>query len=319
MWIIDKLHSTLLKLVIFANIDAKAAIYLPLTVFLSLVTDMYPLPDTYFNYKDNILNRGFMKINHIWCALVLLPFAIIISYVYSRGNIFAVIVNTLRTIIAISACQIIRRLLFGMESWYDHCDRNASFIKSENECTLKGYNWTTFQLSGHTYYLFYYSLVSMEEARLYTIWLCSHKIISEMENLEKSSDDTEMYSDFSNDEFMRMKKIIISYNNFLKLWIIFIGVYVVIADFCTITTLIYFHEIDEKLCGSILAIATWYLVYKLFFSKFIRRKIYEFCNEDELSLFERFNKEWYSFEVRRLDTFKTIQHFVPFLQPNFNI
>lgn len=318
-WILEKLHSSLLKYVIFTDIDAKAAIYLPLTVLLSVATQLYPLPDTYFDYKDNVFNRGFMKLSYQWNTIVLIPFAVIIAYAYSKGNLVDVFYNVVRTLIAIFACQAVRRLLFDVETYYDHCSRNASILRSEQECTSHGYEWITFSLSGHTYYLFYYSLISMEEMKLYTIWQSYAKAISEVESSEASFENISVFRSYTIEDFLWTKKFITSFSGFMKSWVVFIGIYIVTLHFCTLTTLIYFHEIDEKLCGSILAIVTWYVVYKCFFSRLIQEIVKFYCYSEEQSIDKKLNEDWYSYEVRKMYYFKKIQCFAPFFQPNFDI
>ncbi|XP_065212155.1 acyl-coenzyme A diphosphatase FITM2-like [Planococcus citri] len=320
-WMLEKLHSFLLKYVIYGNINGKATVYVPVTIVLSLLCEFYPLPDSYLNYKDNVLNRGFMKPNYIYSSLVLLPFAVIISYTYSKGNVMSVFKNVTRTTLVILACQVIRRvqLLYDLEDNYDHCSRYGSVYKTEQICTSRGYEWITFQLSGHTFYMFYYSLATMEEMRLYRIWQMYVDGIHQVERLKKPLASVTVFRYFTEAEYSKIKGMVSSWNNVVRFWMVIAGIYIILLDFCTLTTMVYFHQIEEKVIGSLLAIGLWYILYKFLFSEFILEQIKLSCNYDTRSLQEKYLRDWYVLEARKTYYFKKINCSSPFLQPNFDI
>ena len=129
-------------------------------------------------------------------------------------------------------------------------------------------------LIGHCFLLIWNNLFILEEAKAYTGWERIKDMLRNEEhkrldvNLNASGDNggTEL-SKLKNEEFLHLRA---NYKN-LTPWVRFLfcvlSIWVVLWDVMLFATTLYFHITLEKIIAASIAICTWYLLYRVIYTK----------------------------------------------------
>ncbi|XP_069809255.1 acyl-coenzyme A diphosphatase FITM2-like [Dendropsophus ebraccatus] len=199
----------------------------------SLVKEQWPLPDSYFNNKKNVLNVYFVKVSWGWTFLCLLPFIALTSYVATRslGAVFrrlgALLVGTIIWFTSTNFFMVI-------ENATGTCYNSSALLEVRAEvtdkraCITSGGFWDGFDISGHSFLLPYCTLMILEEA-----------IAGHLLRFEKS-----------------WQRHLV---NVLTLSLAFLAFVWIFMFFCTA---IYFHDFSQKLLGTSFGILGWYVTYR---------------------------------------------------------
>ncbi|XP_044154593.1 acyl-coenzyme A diphosphatase FITM2 [Bufo gargarizans] len=199
----------------------------------SLVKEQWPLPDSYFNNKKNVLNVYFVKVSWGWTFLSLLPFIALTSYVATRslGTVFRRLSALLVGTMVWFTCT---QFFMMIENYTGTC-YNSSMVPEirpehtdKRSCVTSGGFWDGFDISGHSFLLPYCTLMILEETAVVHIV-----------RFEKS-----------------WQKHLINALTLSLAFLVFVWVFMF---FCTA---IYFHNFFQKLLGTSFGILGWYVTYR---------------------------------------------------------
>ncbi|XP_056403890.1 acyl-coenzyme A diphosphatase FITM2 [Hyla sarda] len=199
----------------------------------SLVKEQWPLPDSYFNNKKNVLNVYFVKVSWGWTFLCLLPFIALTSFLATRslGAVFRRLGALLVGTIIWFTCT---NFFMMIENVTGTCYNSSAMLvireelTDKRDCITSGGFWGGFDISGHSFLLPYCTLMILEEA-----------IVAHLVRLEKS-----------------WQKHLI---NILTLSLAFLASVWTLMFFLTS---IYFHDLAQKLLGTSFGIFGWYVTYR---------------------------------------------------------
>lgn len=76
----------LCRKILFVDPNIKVGIYIILVFFGSILSDVLPIPPSYFSRKDNMFNLYFVKLSWGWTMLTVGAFVYMTSSVYSCGD-----------------------------------------------------------------------------------------------------------------------------------------------------------------------------------------------------------------------------------------
>ncbi|MBN3306174.1 acyl-coenzyme A diphosphatase FITM2 [Amia ocellicauda] len=207
----------------------------------SFIKYMELLPDSYFNYKRNVLNVYFVKLAWGWTFSLLLPFIAISSY--SQNDLSFVLKRLCSLLVGTVIWYTCTHIFFYIEDLTGACynpeakDVILEEFQSKLDCKKGGHQWQGFDISGHSFLLSYSSLLIVEE-------------MAAMVNLKKDG----LY-------FQTYKNVV--------LCVLYFALQVIIAiwGWMFICTSVYFHNIEHKLLGTACGLLVWYLTYRLWYQK----------------------------------------------------
>ncbi|OCT60103.1 hypothetical protein XELAEV_18046123mg [Xenopus laevis] len=133
----------------------------------SLLKELSPLPDSYWNNRRNVLNVYFVKFSWGWTLWLLLPFIALTNYKLTRS-----ITKVLRRLSTLLVGTLIWYLCTNLFLYIEHitgsCFESEALLdprehQDRRECQLHGGFWSCFDISGHCFLLSYCILIILEE------------------------------------------------------------------------------------------------------------------------------------------------------------
>ncbi|XP_069739839.1 acyl-coenzyme A diphosphatase FITM2 [Narcine bancroftii] len=207
----------------------------------SLVKATQPLAESYFSNRRNVFNVYFVKFSWGWTMGLLLPFIFISNYFVRRDALFAVRRLT-SCVVGTVIWFLPTRIFHVVENFTGRCFESQNMtvlegFETKDVCSKQGHSWVGFDISGHSFLLSYCILMIMEETA----------IMNEIYKLEQKPQKAISTI---------IKSLFIALNILFLLWIWMF--------FCTA---VYFHDLPQKMIGTILGISAWYLTYKFWYMK----------------------------------------------------
>ena len=147
-------------------------------------------------------------------------------------------------------------------SLFNFIENTTGFCSTEGfdnkkACVEASGHWNGFDVSGHAFILIYCSLIIAEEVRIMKFWSRIPEILQ---------NEDERPSERLTEENLEIVKS--SYLNnllYVRLVVIALTFLIVIWDMMLLSTILYFHNMPQKLTGGALAILGWFITYQLWY------------------------------------------------------
>ena len=226
----------------------KLAFYWFVVMVGSFIHDFQPLPQSYLSNKRNVLNVYFVKFGWGWTLLLLIPFISFTSSVYTSLNPFAILKHLSRMAVATWGWYFWVNLFVYIEELTGFCEGEETLI-SKRSCYQEGFYWNGFDMSGHSFLLIYSALVIKEELQPKLYWpsIMSPVVQTSPENINR----------FQHRNIARLVTPLVEVFSF------FAGLLLILWEFMLVFTTIYFHTVYQKVLGALIAIFTWYIIYRV--------------------------------------------------------
>ncbi|XP_066975102.1 acyl-coenzyme A diphosphatase FITM2-like [Macrobrachium rosenbergii] len=254
--------------VLFVQTEVKITLYSIGLFFGSLICDFLPLPKVYMGMKDNVFNVYFVKVAWAWMILVVGAFILLTSATIGCGR---------REVIK----RHMSRLLIGTCFWYFWSqwffsiveNRTGSclgkaIIKDKYECNEIGHHWHSFDISGHAFLLVYINLVIVEEAKSIVGWEGIREQIR-LEDHKRSDQDIgdkqTILENLPEKEYFIMKMNYEQFTPYIRGLFFIMTLMSVLSDVMLTCTIIFFHTMPQKIAGGAIAMATWFITYRVWF------------------------------------------------------
>ncbi|XP_055376287.1 acyl-coenzyme A diphosphatase FITM2 [Condylostylus longicornis] len=254
------------KKTIFFDTDIKVAIYLGSLFIISLLGDFIPFPKTYFSRSDNLFNVYFVKIGWAWTLFFTVPYLFMTSYTICCGNTQKFLKQHLpRILIATSFWFVWTKFFNIIESTYGRC--TARNYDSKPSCLKAGFLWHGFDISGHAFILIYSSLILIEEARPIINWeSIKEHIRNELYNRSmQETTSTNPLRNLSNEEMRELKFLYERFTPAIRTLFIGMTCLQLLWDVMLVSTMLYYHNMIEKVLSGIFAILTWFFTYRAWY------------------------------------------------------
>ncbi|XP_029911979.1 acyl-coenzyme A diphosphatase FITM2 [Myripristis murdjan] len=213
-------------------------LFLVISVAGSVLKQLDVVPQTYFSSSKNVLNVYFVKLSWGWTLLLLTPFLLLSNSSFSRSVSF-LCRRLLSLLVATAVWYVCTETFLYIEDVTGTCvDRDALEAVSEQytskaSCRRAGFDWHGFDISGHSFILAYSALFIMEET-------------APMAFLQTASLST-------------LPRIVLS-------WLyVALNVIVIIWIWMFACTSVYFHDLFDKLLGTLCGLLGWYLTYRVWY------------------------------------------------------
>jgi hypothetical protein len=256
------------KKILFFDTNLKIAVYLGALFLLSLIADVLTFPKSYFSRSDNIFNQYFVKLGWFWTLFLTVPYVLLTSYTTCCGKKRLIITAHLtRLLIATFFWYTWTSLFNVIETNYGRC--NMKDIRDKSSCLKKGHFWNGFDISGHCFILIYSSLVMIEEARAINGWEGIKDYIRDetyFRSVEDKSVSNNPLKNINTEELDTLKLSYENYTPYVRGLLIAIAVLQLLWDGMLVSTIIYYHIMVEKFISGIIAILTWFITYRVWYT-----------------------------------------------------
>ncbi|XP_043945930.1 acyl-coenzyme A diphosphatase FITM2 [Protopterus annectens] len=205
----------------------------------SVTKELVTLPPFYFTSKRNFLNMLFVKFAWGWTLVLLLPFISIVCYHVHRS--VTVILQRLSALLVGTAVWYFFTWLFMFieestgDCYVSEVNTTLSGYSSRSDCKKNGLFWSGFDISGHSFLLPYCALMIWEETAV----------------IEKINES------FKSQSLRHIVIILFSLLNLLALiWCLMF-----------LCTSFYYHDIPQKIIGTVFGMLSWYGTYLYWYQK----------------------------------------------------
>lgn len=255
------------KKLLFFDTNLKIAVYLGALFLLSLIADVLTFPRSYFSRSDNIFNQYFVKIGWFWTLFLTVPYVLLTSYTTCCGKRKLIVSHLTRLLIATLFWYTWVNLFNVIETKYGRC--NTKLYNDKISCLKNGHFWNGFDISGHCFILIYSSLVMIEEARAIVGWDRIKDYIRD-ESYARSIDDrsarTNPLKNIDSDELKILKTSYEKFTPYVRAFLIAIALLQLLWDVMLVSTIIYYHIMVEKFISGVIAILTWFVTYRVWYT-----------------------------------------------------
>lgn len=239
----------------------RVGVYMCGVTVAALITDLVPLPKTYFANKRNIFNQWFVKIGWGWTLTVLGTFVFLTSYTYCCAKKQLVQKHMSRLLFATAWWYICTSVFEWVEHTTGFC--SVSGHPNKKACIVAGGHWSGFDVSGHSFLLIHCALTISEEVRVMKFW---SRIADYIDNEEFNSGQSRNSKDrLSSSDLAVMKSAYEKHTPYVRALVVGLTVLIVIWDIMLMATVLYFHNMPQKLTGGALAILGWFLTYRMWY------------------------------------------------------
>ncbi|KAJ8713506.1 hypothetical protein PYW07_013876 [Mythimna separata] len=256
------------KKILFFDTNLKIAVYLGALFLLSIVADVLTFPKTYFSRSDNVFNQYFVKIGWFWTLFMTVPYVLLTSYTTCCGKRRTVAIAHLsRLIVATGFWYMWTSVFNSIETSYGRC--NNKQYESKILCLQKGHFWNGFDISGHCFILIYSSLVLIEEAKAINGWEKIKDYIRDEKYARSIDDKSASVNPLKNITTDELNILKLSYENFtpyVRGFFIGIALLQLLWDVMLVSTILYYHIMVEKFISGIIAILTWFVTYRVWYT-----------------------------------------------------
>lgn len=252
---------------LFFDTNLKIAIYLGALFLLSLIADVLAFPKTYFSRSDNAFNQYFVKLGWFWTLLLTVPYVLMTSYITCCGKRRLVVISHLARLVVATFCWYLWTTIFNIiETNYGRCTKPYD---TKMLCLKNGHFWNGFDISGHCFILIYSSLVMIEEARAINGWERIKDYIRDEEYYRSTEDKSISMNPLKNitvHELTTLKKSYEQFTPYIRALFISICCLQILWDVMLVSTILYYHIMVEKFVSGIIAILTWFITYRAWYT-----------------------------------------------------
>lgn len=256
---------------IFFDVNLKVALYLGSLFLVSLIGDFVPFPKSYFSRSDNLFNYYFVKKGWFWTLLFSVPYVALSSFTLCCGDVKRMCRNHLpRMLIATMFWFGWTKFFNVIESAFGRCSTRGFDTKSG--CLKAGHLWQGFDISGHAFILIYSSLVLIEEARPIVNWEAIRDMLRNEEHNRSGGDTTTRGSlatnplkNLNGDQIKTLQVLYERYTPVLRILFVGMTVLQLLWDVMLVCTMLYYHNMVEKMLSGIIAILTWFFTYRAWY------------------------------------------------------
>lgn len=252
--------------IVFVDTIKRVAVYCACLFLVSLIGDVMPIPRSYFSRSENVFNQYFVKFGWGWTMIVTFPFLVLTSYTICCGKRDKVLKHFARLCIATASWFCWTKLFAYIEVNYGKCSIKGDYTKQQ--CLSLGHYWYSFDISGHAFILVYSSLVLIEESRAIVGWERIRDLIRDELYTRSTSEDSRSVSTSSplggltESEFVILKSCYERFTPLVRALFIIMTCFSILWDFMLIFTMLYFHNMVEKLLSGVIAIFMWFVTYR---------------------------------------------------------
>lgn len=249
---------------LFFSTHKRLFVYLILLVA-SVVGDFIKFPKIYFANSNTFLNQYLVKLGWFWTVLWTLSFLVTTSKVFCLNSRPSITVHATRLVVATFFWYFWTNAFNWLEDYYGKCSGGRGLIRSA--CKSAGHLWKSFDISGHVFILIYSTLVMISEARPIIGWDKIQDVLRNEENARKEGKTVATtFSNLKEEELQEMKTVYKQMTPYVQILFIVITIFVAVWELMLITTMMYFHTMPEKLLAGIVAMSTWFVTYRVWYS-----------------------------------------------------
>ena len=228
------------KRILIVDRRKQIGAYICIVFVVSLFTDIFPFPKSYFSQKGNVFNRFIVKFGTAWTVALVTPFILSTSYVLTLGNRNAMVQHASRMLVYF----VTWLMSFAVIYWV------------ENDFMV---------VSGHCFLLVFSSLTICEEAAVYSNWGKLYEAV------RKGDENIQRRLGNSLTEFQRHMK---QWTPFAQFWFFTMAFLHIVFNMMLLSTCLYFHNLPEKVAGVLAGLISWSFCYIVFPSLgFVRRPL----------------------------------------------
>ncbi|CAB3386006.1 Hypothetical predicted protein [Cloeon dipterum] len=261
--------------ILFVDPKWRVSFYAGVLFIVSFIADVLPIPKTFLSRSDHILNQYFVKLGWGWTLFLTVPFVALTSFTVCCGRRQRVLKQLTRILVATISWYCWTNLFTYIETNYGKCYVNKpEAFETKRKCLEGGFFWHGLDISGHAFILVYSSLVLVEEARAIIGWDSIDDLIRNEEFVRNENDNdpniARPLQALTDAELTVLKS---SYNKFssaVRGLFVAIAVLTCIWDVMLFGTALYHHVMVEKFLGGCVAVLTWFLTYKCWYSGSMR-------------------------------------------------
>ncbi|RXG57940.1 FIT family protein [Armadillidium vulgare] len=237
--------------VLFIATEVKITLYSIALFFGSLVCDFLPIPKMYMSSKENLFNQYFVKIGWAWTLAVIV-----------KRHMSRMLIGT-------------GFWLFWSQFFFDYVENKTgvclgkAILKDKYTCNGNGFQWHSFDISGHAFLLVYINLLLVEEAKAIVGWEGIRDLLrveehGRMEGCADGEDKTTL-SALSQKDLVVLKENYETWTPVIRFLFLCMTLVSLLSDVMLACTVIYFHTMPQKVAGGVIAIGTWYFTYRFWF------------------------------------------------------
>ena len=239
------------KKVILIDPYVLSAFYAVMVTVLSVLSDIIPVPQSYFANRNNLFNVYFVKLGWAWTLVMLGSLISFTSYIYCCANKTMVKLHLSRLAVGTVwwwCCTTLFDYIHHITGFCDPVDAVDKF-----ECRSQKGTWIGFDISGHTFILVYSLLMISEEVKVVKDWAKIADVIKTEENGDAPK--------LSSIELFTLKETFEKYTPYVRFLIFLSTLLVVIWNIMLLSTVLYFHNMPQKLLGMTFALVGWFTTY----------------------------------------------------------
>ncbi len=248
----------ILRKILFVDTNVKLGIYACCVTIGSLFSDLLPIPKSYFSQKNNFLNVFFVKIGWGW------TFSLVAVFIYFTGK--TINCGKVKPVVQ----KHLSRLVFGTFWWYfcvnlfnyienvtGMCTTDDASHYTKQRCLEGEGRWIGFDISGHTFLLIHCLLTISEEAKCAVGWERIANIIKEEEDKPTGR--------LTEHQLTRLKIEYDKNTPIIRCLMFCLALLQIIWEVMLISTILYFHNMPQKLLAATFAAVGWLLSYNVWY------------------------------------------------------
>lgn len=201
----------------------------------SFLKELEVVPNSYFSNRRNLLNVYFVKVSWGWNLVLLLPF-IFLSNSYNKNLIF-VTKRLTSLVVATAIWYSCTETFFYIENVTGACYASEDTqtvqegFSTKTECKNAGNYWEGFDISGHSFILSYSTLLIVEE------------MVPMLHLLQQQQNRSVI-----------LDALYLALCAIALIWVWMFA-----------CTSVYFHNLSQKVLGTVFGVLGWYVTYKVWY------------------------------------------------------
>lgn len=255
------------KIVLARDAKIFVLVYVPLLAILSFAFNYIEVPQTYFSAANNFLNVHVFKPAFNFTVVALLIYVLVTLTSQQLRYLPNLLIPYTRLLVSWLLYSIVKQLIEMLAVMYGKCEGHPEYNNQQLTCTLQGYTWSNFRISGHAFYLLYAMLLILEEAKAYDRWelkfrtwktvVYADSMIHHRVHHESSSDCLDPVAAYHRKALgLYEGKALVTKTVYTLL-----AVWMVLLHFNMLCTIVYFHAPIQKVEGALMAVGLWFITY----------------------------------------------------------
>ena len=233
----------------------RFGIYVCAVTVVSLVTDLVPpLPISFFTNKRNFFNTYMVQFGWGWTFSTLAGFIYYTSNTYCCGDKFLIKKHLARLLVGTFWWFFCTTLFGYIENVTGFCSTVEIDHYNKKICVAAGGTWKGFDISGHAFLLIFCSLLICEEAKCIYGWERIPEILQDEEDNNHGT--------LTKSQIADMRKSYTEHLGYVRGFLSGLTMLVMVWDVMLMSTVLYFHNMPQKLIGTLFAGLGWYITYR---------------------------------------------------------